>query len=395
MQTLQRYILGELLRVLLVTITSLTLLLVVVGVFQRATEMGLGAMRAMQMLPFIVPSILPYTIPATLLLTICVVYGRLSADYEITAAKAAGINVMSLLTPAFLLGAVLSVFSLVLCDQVIPWAEASMQRIALQAREDILFDILAAQNSYEDRRNGWAISVAGVDHERRLLLRPNIRYATPKGGSVIAQAASATLRFDPNGGRVLMGVNDGWIEAPGEMQLRLHEQEIPLVAQFGSGDGTKERHLNITELKSKVDSARVSIETSKDAQAIETAFVLAVGGFEQLAQPSIQKHATQTVAEIGKINRSRTEIHGRFAMSCGCFFFALVGCPFSILQARRQFLTTFFLCFMPTIVIYYLPVLLMQNLGRVGKVEPSWGMWLGNLVLFIAALFTLRKAIQH
>lgn len=395
MQTLQRYILGELLRVLLLTITSMTLLLVVVGVFQRATEMGLGAMRALQMLPFIVPSILPYTIPATLLLTICVVYGRLSADYEITAAKAAGINVMSLLTPAFLLGAVLSVFSLMLCDQVIPWAEASMQRIALQAREDILFDILAAQNSYEDRRNGWAISVAGVDHEKRLLLRPNIRYPTPKGQSVIAQAASATLRFDATGNRVLVGVNDGWIEAPGEMQLRLHEQEIPLVAQFGSGDGTKERHLNITELKAKVEAARLNIDEFKDAQAIETSFALALGGFEELAKPNLQKYATQTLTENARINRSRTEIHGRFALSCGCFFFALIGCPFSILQARRQFLTTFFLCFMPTLLTYYLPVLLMQNLGRVGKVEPAWGMWLGNLVLLLAALLTLRKAIQH
>ncbi len=395
MQTLQRYILGELLRVLLLTITAVTVLLVVVGVFQRATEMGLSAMRALQLLPFIVPSILPYTIPATLLLTICVVYGRLSADYEITAAKAAGINVMSLLTPAFWLGAVLSVCSLLLCDQVIPWAEASMQRIALHAREDILLDILAAQNSYEDRRNGWAISVAGVDRDKRLLLRPNIRYVTPKGQSAFAQAASATLRFDPTGSRVIVGVNDCWIETPGDVQMRLHEQEIPLIAQFGSSDGTKERHLNISELKTKVDSSRQSLQSQADAQAIDAAFALAMGGFEDLAKPTFQKYANQSVSDNARIHRSRTEIHGRFALACGCFFFALIGCPFSILQARRQFLTSFFMCFMPILLVYYPVVLLLQNLGRVGKVEPAWGMWVGNVVLLVAGLVALRKAIKH
>lgn len=395
MQMLQRYILSELLRVLLVTLSAITVLLIVVGVFGGVTEIGLGTMRKLQLAPFIVPSMLPYTIPAALLLTICVVYGRLSADYEITAAKAAGINVMSLLTPAFLLGAVLSVCSLLLCDQVIPWAEASIQRVVLQAREDIMFDILSVQNTYEDRRNGWAISVAGVDPEKKLLLKPKFRYLTSQGKSVIAQADSATLRFDVPTGRFMVSVKESWVETPGELQLRLDQQEIPLVAQFGSADGTKERHLNISELKTKVSAARHNIDTSRNAQDIETAFALARGDFTSLAKPTFQKHATEVTANRSRISRSRTEIHGRFALSCGCFFFALVGCPVSILQGRRQFLTNFFLCFAPILVIYYPIVLLLMNSSRTGHLEPSWGMWIGNGVLCLASILTLRKAVQH
>ncbi len=101
MSILQRYILVDLIKVLLLVITIMTVLLVFVGVFKEAVDRGLGPLHMLQILPYIVPSLLPYTIPATLLLAVCIVYGRLAADYEITAAKAAGINVLSLLAPAF------------------------------------------------------------------------------------------------------------------------------------------------------------------------------------------------------------------------------------------------------------------------------------------------------
>ena len=77
---------------------------VFVGVFREASQSGLGPVQIMQILPFVVPSLLPFTIPATLLLAVCVVYGRVAADHEITAVKSAGISVMSLLWPAFLFG---------------------------------------------------------------------------------------------------------------------------------------------------------------------------------------------------------------------------------------------------------------------------------------------------
>ena len=126
---LQRYILFELLRVFTFLLSILTVLLVFVGVFREATMSGLGPFQALRILPYVVPNLLPFTIPATLLLTVCIVYGRMSGDQEITAAKAAGINVLSLLWPSFLLGAVLSVCSLILVDQAIPWANAKIQKI--------------------------------------------------------------------------------------------------------------------------------------------------------------------------------------------------------------------------------------------------------------------------
>src|SRR5271168_5395412 len=99
MRILQRCVLNDLMRVFGLAIFVLTVLLVFMGVAGEAVKRGLGAAQIIQILPYIVPSLLPYTIPATLLLTVCIVYGRMAGDHEITAIKAAGINVLCILIP--------------------------------------------------------------------------------------------------------------------------------------------------------------------------------------------------------------------------------------------------------------------------------------------------------
>ena len=94
------------------------------------------------------PSLLPFTIPATMLLTVTLVYGRIAADHEVTAAKAAGISAFSLLMPSFVMGIVLSMASLLLTDQVIPWAMTSIDNRVAQMLENIFLDILRTHHIF-------------------------------------------------------------------------------------------------------------------------------------------------------------------------------------------------------------------------------------------------------
>ena len=90
MPLLQRYILSQLFRVFCGVLVVLTILLVVGGVFQEVSRSGLGVFQTLQILPYIIPSLLPFSIPVAVLLTVCIVYGRMAANHEIVAAKAAG-----------------------------------------------------------------------------------------------------------------------------------------------------------------------------------------------------------------------------------------------------------------------------------------------------------------
>jgi lipopolysaccharide export system permease protein len=394
MSTLQRYILFDLLRVLALVVTATTVLLVFLGVFQKVSESGIGPLQVLEILPYIIPSMLPFTIPATLLLSVCIVYGRLSADFEITAAKAAGINSLSLLTPAFAVGAALSLCSLLLNDQVIPWSMTNIQRIVTHAMEDICFDVLESHSLYEDPTHGFSITVRGVDKKQRRLIEPIIKYAPAGRKPLTLQSRSSVLRFNFETQEIVLDCEDAYVDAPGRISGRMERFRLSLPISF-NGEKPKARHLSIRDIEVQLEHLQQSIALHSEHQAIEAAFALARGDFEYLSSGEFRGHQWQRKNEEVTARKHHTELHNRFALSCSCFVFALIGGPFSILQGRRQFLTTFFVCFVPILLIYYPVVLLMINLSRSGIVHPGWAMWVGNLLLLIAAAFVMRRAVRH
>src|SRR6059058_597407 len=101
-------ILWELVKVFLMSLVGITGILLMAGIIAEASQQGLGPAQILAAVPLIIPSTLPYTIPATTLFAACVVYGRMSADNEVLAIKAAGINLIQVVGPGLLLGVVMS-----------------------------------------------------------------------------------------------------------------------------------------------------------------------------------------------------------------------------------------------------------------------------------------------
>src|SRR5437016_10280734 len=101
-------ILSELLKVFLLALIGLTGILLLAGVISEAMKNGFGPMQILVMIPLLLPSMLPFTLPTTTLFATCLVYGRLAADNEILALKAAGVHIVHVIWPALLLGSLAS-----------------------------------------------------------------------------------------------------------------------------------------------------------------------------------------------------------------------------------------------------------------------------------------------
>ncbi|HEX6987079.1 MAG TPA: LptF/LptG family permease [Planctomycetaceae bacterium] len=399
MRLLQRYILFELLRVFGFLLSVLTVLLVFFGVFREATESGLGPAQALKILPFVVPSLMPFTIPATLLLTVCLVYGRIAGDQEVTAAKAAGINVLSLLWPALLLGAALSLASLLLTDQVIPWAMGNIQRIVSEAMEDIFLDMLRTKRLVADPTRGVSVMVMDVDG--KTLIRPTFRYSAAGREPVVIQAQRATVTFDMDRREILLHLENGQIDLGDENTIskrgRGEPIRFPMPKELRE---SKPRHLTIRQINRQMAEIRAELSgyvASKDLRAVFALTLgefLPPGGAGGLTDPDLY-HEEFEKPKQSDLRKLHTEVHSRIAMSTSCLFFVLIGGPFAMLQARRQFLTSFILCFVPILVVYYPLVLGMMNLCKTGQAEAAWAMWAGNAVLLVAGLYILRKVLRH
>jgi len=110
-RTLFRYVLGEMLRTLLVALAWL-MMIGVLGVLVRArfTSAGqlLGMGACLGMLPLLLPYIFSMVLPPAVLAASCSVYGRLSAENELVAMRAAGISWRSASVAPLILGLVAS-----------------------------------------------------------------------------------------------------------------------------------------------------------------------------------------------------------------------------------------------------------------------------------------------
>ncbi|MCA9065159.1 MAG: LptF/LptG family permease [Planctomycetaceae bacterium] len=393
MKLLQRYILGELIRVFALLVVVLTVMLVFVGLFREATDRGLGPVQIFQIMPFVVPSMLPFTIPATLLLAVCVVYGRISADLEVIAAKAAGISAMRLLMPAFAFGTILAFASFGLTNFAIPWAVANIERIVTQAVEDIFIDMLRTQHLISEPSRGYSITVHDV--QDRTLIDATFRFRTYDHRQITVRAEAAQIHFDLDHQQI-------------ELKLRNATYSNPGANSFGDWDGTilhlplppqiqrtKARHLTIADLTTRTTEAIQEERRVRIQRTNEAAMVMLTGEFHQFGGEQFQQFSGREAEAVHNQRRFRTEIHSRFSMACSCLFFTLVGGPFSMLQARRQFITSFIMCFLPILLIYYPVMFLMVNLCKSGTIDPWWSMWIPNSILLVAGLFTLRKVMQH
>lgn len=398
MPLLQRYILGELLRTFLFVVLGLTVLLVAVGVAQRAVESGLGPEQLLAILPFIIPSLLPFTIPAALLFAVCLVYGRLAGDQEVIAAKAAGISVLSLLSPAFLLGGALSVASLLLTDQVIPWAVANIERKIVEAIEDVFLDKLRADRQFIDKGQGITVTVNGV--EGRTLIRPIFRLEQSSSSgrveSIILQAMEAELSLDPNAQEAIIRIRDGLIQLPGEptREIRIHDEETRRIRWNHLTSASTPRNLPVQVLREELHQLVRRAELLESRQVILRAMALTLGQIEEYAQLTLQSHPDLKFAQ-NRRHRLQTEIHSRFALACSCAFFVLLGAPFAIQRASGHFLTTFLFCFGPITAVYYPLVMGLTEQCKRGSLDPVWAMWIPNMLLCLCGWHVIRRILRH
>lgn len=349
MGIMQRRVLKDLLQVFSGVATGLTLMLVVVGVVGEATKNGLGPVQILRILPFIIPSLLPFTIPATFLLTVCIVYGRMSGDQEVTALKAAGINVVEILWPAYIVGAVLSLGTLLLTDLFVPWARDKIEAIIIAEMEEIFLDKLRAHNQFTDARKGLAITVGRV--EGRKLIEPTFRYGLQNGQSALIAARDATIQFDLRNQQVLLDLHDGHVETPNGITLAFEHEQRPFPLPIDSKGPTAPRNISIQNIRRELDEIRAESSRLRQRQVIATAFSLSTGAYGELRPDggrTIERKLNENTERGQKLN---TEIHSRIALACSCFCFALVGSPFAIQQGKRQFLTSFALCFLPILLL--------------------------------------------
>ena len=96
---------------------------------QYITEYGASFGSVVKMFIFSLPAIAIYTFPMSMLLAALLTFGRLSSSSEITAMKSCGVSFYRIAAPAIVLGVVVSIFSILFTEHVVPRANNAYENV--------------------------------------------------------------------------------------------------------------------------------------------------------------------------------------------------------------------------------------------------------------------------
>jgi lipopolysaccharide export system permease protein len=127
--------------------------------------------------------------------------------------------------------------------------------------------------------------------------------------------------------------------------------------------------------------------------AAHTGFSLLSARWDEIAGPPGQAIQGQIKASDKRLARLHTEPWRRWAQGFSCFCFVLVGAPLAMLARTADYWTTFGICFLPTLVVYYALFMLGFDQAKAG-LWPPYAVWLGNSVL-VAIAITLMDRVRR
>lgn len=304
MNILQRYLLTQVLTALAMAVMVFVFVLLLGNVLrevllllvQRQVTLDL----VLEALGLLLPYVAPFALPMGLLTATLLVFGRFSADQELTAARASGLSLCSLVAPVLLLALFLSALSVLFNAEWAPRSRTAYKEILTRVGLQMAGSLLPEQQYIHD----YAGLVLYVGRNRQSRLEEILIWKLDGAGR-------AEYRLRAERGRVEMD------SAQGRMRLELEEVVAARRTSEGWAPAGYARTL-VYELNSpgQVSQRRVKLSEMTWAQ------------LRQEYDSRIQQGIDPTPV--------RVQIHQRVAFGLACFSFCLLGIPLGVRLHRRE-----------------------------------------------------------
>jgi lipopolysaccharide export system permease protein len=127
--------------------------------------------------------------------------------------------------------------------------------------------------------------------------------------------------------------------------------------------------------------------------AAKTALAMLEGRLEGTLPKAVEHERQVVTSERGRLHRIIMEPWRRWANGFSALCFVLVGAPMAIRLRNADVLTSFFLCFLPILLVYYPVFMLGVSQAKSGSVPPV-AVWMGNLLVCLWGAWLLRRVVR-
>ncbi|MCS7337775.1 MAG: LptF/LptG family permease [Verrucomicrobiae bacterium] len=376
MKTLHTYLIRQVLASLALAVVVFGFVLLVGNVLKEILALlvtGRVPLRiVLEAIALLIPYVLVFALPMGLLTATLLVFGRLSADGELTAARASGISPVALAAPVLVL-------SLVLCGVCAPinlWlgpaARVAYKELLARASSQLAGAVLPEQRFVYDLpgfifyvgRNEPGTNGGRLKDVLVYVLKDNTnvvaKIRAPRG-SYTVRAADNTLILELFEARCVALANDRWLPAyfgQWSFEIALPWPDTPK-RRLRLGNMTfSQLRAELAALRSRLASGAGQIEAQASG-AVEDGHK--AGGGVELSLPVLVQMSRQV------------------SFSFACFGFALVGVPLGIRLHRRETNVSAAVA-LGLVLVYYGFLLVAQALETRPEYYPHIIVWLPNFV---------------
>jgi lipopolysaccharide export system permease protein len=110
----------------------------------------------------------------------------------------------------------------------------------------------------------------------------------------------------------------------------------------------------------------------------------------EMSISELQQRIKESEKSVWKDDVAKVELSKRFSIPLTCILFGIIGVPLGI-TSRRSGKSGGFVFAVLIILMYYVGLVLMQNLGRSGRINPYFSVWIPNIVLFVFTVYVGYK----
>jgi lipopolysaccharide export system permease protein len=381
MKTLHLYLARQMLATLGMTVFVFTLVLLLGNVIKeilqllvdRKATLGL----ALHGILLLIPYVLAFSLPIGMLTAALLVFGRFSADQELTAARASGISLVGLITPVLLLSVAVSGLCAWLNFDIAPASRTAYHELLYSAQTNHPANVLRSgeQVPFGDY-NVW---VAKVHDDGTNLDHVFISKWTPAGElKKWAEGPSGRLERDPTNHLITLIVSnasaweDGVPAASGDLPL-----SISLDAQAKSFLTVPVSDMTFAQLREKLHELErpLAVRVYRDKPGGEPA-----KGRREMQ--SVVKDMTMPVMVY---------MHREVAFSFACIGFTLIGIPLGI-RAHRRETSIGVATALVLMLIYYSFIVLAQAWENHPERAPCVIVWLPNFIFQAVGAVLLWQA---
>jgi lipopolysaccharide export system permease protein len=360
-KTIDRYIFMELFKIFLISVGSLTMVLYLdkfLFMAEMIVNRGITFLEMFRIMLYSAPAFLTLTVPMSVLVASLVAFNEFSAHNEWVAMKACNFSFLQTMRPVLLFSAIAYLIANTIVFYALPWGDLSYRKLIYDIIKNRAYVNLKSNVFNHDFKN--LVILVEERKSQSKLINVFIADSTQSDSPKIITADEGNIRPNPKSFKIQLELKNGTIHELSQERRNYQTINFEVYNLALSLPNTKR-----LEEEALVDNRGASLGQLRD----------------QILELKIKGLPTRGL---------KVELSKKFSVPFTCLLFGLLGASLGIHSSRAGKPGSFAMCIF-VIVLYYVGLILTQNLGVIGVLEPYSSVWIPNIILLGITIYIAYK----